>query len=120
MRGAHFYCVYVSLFGRGAVSVAYICSPHHLVVEGLKECLPLDSDNLDSVVGFAESEGGLLIAAFVAAVDGYKIVVAAAGNLQCDACVVVYDYRAGIQAVRSNGGEHKYIGVRGDDGAACA
>ena len=119
MRGAHF-LLRVCRFLVGVASVAYICSPHHLVVEGLEECLPLDSDNLDSVVGFAESEGGLLIATFVAAVDGYKVIVAAAGNLQCNACVVVYDYRAGVQAVRSNGGEHKYIGVRGDDGAACA
>ena len=89
-------------------------------MEGFEECLPLDSDNLDFVISLAECESGLLVAALVAAVDGHKVIVAAAGNLQCDACVVVYYYRTGVQAVRSNGGEHKYIGIRGDDGASCA
>ena len=89
-------------------------------MEGFEECLPLDSDNLDSVVGFAECESGLLVAALVAAVDGHKVVVAAAGNLQCDACVVIYYYRAGVQTVRSNGGEHKYIGIGCNNGTSCA
>ena len=111
-------CVYDAFFV-GAMSVSYICAPHHLVVKGFEECLSLYSYNLDFVISLAECECGLFVAAFVAAIYGYKIVVAAAGNLQCYAGVVVYDYRAGIQAVRSNGGKYKYIGIGGYDGASC-
>ena len=87
-------------------------------MQGLEECLPFYLYDFYRVGGLAQCQCGIFVALFVAAVDGYKVVVAAAHNLQRNLGAVVHHHRAGIQTVRSDGGEHKYIGVGSDDGAS--
>ena len=69
---------------------------------------------------FLDGETGALVAALVAAVKGYQVVATAAADADFDCCPVVYDYRAGIEAVGGDGGECEDSGIGGDDWASNA
>lgn len=78
------------------------------------------ADDELSVARLLYGDSCVLIATFVAPVDGNEIVAAAAVYSYLNDCIVAYHKGAGTEAVRSNGGQSKHVGLRGDDGASHA
>ena len=66
--GGEVFCVLVSKVG----------APHHFVVQSLEECLSFYLYYFYSVRSFAQCQRGAIVSLFVTAVNGDKVVVAAA------------------------------------------
>ena len=87
------------------VSFSYIGAPHEFLLQVLDEGVTVVTDDELAVACLLYCDCCLLVAAFVAPVNGYKVVAAAAAHAYLDGCVVVYHNGACAETVRCNGGE---------------
>ena len=90
------------------VLLSDVGAPHEFLLQVLNERVTVVADDELAVACLFNCDCSLLVTTFVAPVNGYQVVAAAAAHAYLDGCVVVYHNGACAEAVRCNGGEREH------------